>query len=87
MKIPFNIPTDKWLHFIVGLMVFAVTTMFFNHFIGIIVTVVIAFLKELNDGLKLIPFLLTSKSKTTFSLKDMVYTFIIPMIIAAIMNI
>ena len=86
MKTPFNIPTDKWLHFVIGLMVFGASTIFFGHIVGIIITVVVAFLKEFNDGLKWIPFLLTSKGKTTFSLSDLRATIVLPLIIAAIIN-
>lgn len=85
MKIPFKIPRDKWLHIVIGTMFYLVVLMFFNWYVSIIATVLLGFIKELNDGLKLIPELLTSKGKTTFSLSDLVYTIILPLVISSIL--
>ena len=86
MKINFKLPQDKWLHFIIGMMLFLVSTAVFNYHTALIITVVVAFLKELNDGLKVIPYLLTNKGKTTFSLSDLIATIIVPLFIASILS-
>lgn len=86
MKISFKLPRDKWLHFIIGMMIFLVSTAVFNYHTALIITVVVAFLKELNDGLKVIPYLLTNKGKTTFSLSDLIATIIVPLFIASILS-
>ena len=80
-----KIEYDKWLHFLVGMMIFLCGWVFINIQVGLISCVLAGFLKEISDASGLTNYVIKDNKKE-FNFWDMVATFIVPLVITAIIN-
>lgn len=76
---------DKWLHFLVGMMIFLFCWLAFNIQVGLTVCVLTGVFKELSDVSGLTNFIIKD-NKREFNFWDMVATMIVPIIIYMIVN-
>jgi len=83
MKI--KIGYDKWLHFLIGMMIFLCGWVFINIQVGLIACVLAGVFKEISDFSGFTNYVIKDNKKE-FNFWDMVATFIIPLIISAIIS-
>ena len=76
---------DKWLHFIIGMMIFLCGWVFINLQVGLITCVLVGVFKEISDISGLTNYVIKDNKKE-FNFWDMVATFIVPLIISAIIS-
>lgn len=83
MKGKIKIGYDKWLHFLVGMMLFLFGWLAFNIQVGLTVCVMVGVLKELSDVSGLTNYVIPD-NKREFDFWDMIATMIVPILIYAI---
>ena len=85
MKGKLKIGYDKFLHALIGMMIFLCGWVFINIQVGLIACILAGIFKEISDISGLTNYIIKNNKKE-FQFWDMVATFIIPLIISAIIS-